>query len=498
MAKSNLEKIRISLASPETIKKWSYGEVKKPETINYRTLKPEKDGLFCEKIFGPVKDWECHCGKYKRIRFKNIKCEACGVEVTQSKVRRERMGHIVLAAPVSHIWYFKGTPSRMSYLLGVSVKELERVLYYGDYMVTKVDSEGVENLLRRIENEKLDIKRLMPTFAENVAKIEIYEDLETGKKEPAIVNIKVCDMDYTRQEREDIQVNIKRLQARFAEDGDVTLKVSSVKSGGAHHPVITVVKEMDGEEAVLGYLPRLYAKELAPFVQDENVKYEAFIERVTKGYLDRRRLGIRLGIRFTDKSIPQGIIRSLNQKFQEAEDVYNAIYLDEGVSLLKSLKVKQTLQTGILGSAHKFSDGRVFKEEDRMFEEIYELDFYVPREYDKIMNLTRHLAECFNDSSINNLFKLDMGASAIKDVLAGENLDELSKELRAEIRESKKQKRMKLIKRLTVVEAFRKSRNKPEWMILDVIPVLPPDIRPMVQLEAAGSRPRTSTTCTAA
>jgi len=483
LAKSNLEKIRISLASPEIIKKWSYGEVKKPETINYRTLKPEKDGLFCEKIFGPVKDWECHCGKYKRIRFKNIKCEACGVEVTQSKVRRERMGHIVLAAPVSHIWYFKGTPSRMSYLLGVSVKELERVLYYGDYMVTNVEEAGVAGLLSRIESEKLDIKRLMPTFAENIARFEVHEDEETGKKEPAVVNLKVCDVDYSRPEREDIQANLKRLQGRFAEDGDVTFKVNTAKSGGATYPIITVVKEMEGEEAVLGYLPRLYAKELTPYIQDEKVKYEAFIERITKGFLDRRRLGIRLGIRFQDKSIPQALIRSLNQRFQEAEDVYNAIYLDEGVNLLKSLTVKQTLQTGILGSAHKFSDGRVFKEEDRMFEEIYELDFYVPREYDKIMNLTRHLAECFNDSSINNLFKLDMGASAIKDVLAGETLDELSKTLREEIRESKKQKRLKLIKRLTVVEAFRKSKNKPEWMILDVIPVLPPDIRPMVQLE---------------
>ena len=123
---NNFDAIRISLASAEDIRGWSRGEVKKPETINYRTLKPEKDGLFCEKIFGPTKDWECACGKYKRIRFKGIVCERCGVEVTRSKVRRERMGHIELAAPVSHIWYFKGSPSRLGYLLDIPPKELEK------------------------------------------------------------------------------------------------------------------------------------------------------------------------------------------------------------------------------------------------------------------------------------------------------------------------------------------------------------------------------------
>ena len=125
---TNFDALRISLANAEDVRGWSRGEVKKPETINYRTLKPEKDGLFCEKIFGPTKDWECACGKYKRVRFKGIVCERCGVEVTRSKVRRERMGHIELAAPVSHIWYFKGSPSRLGYLLDIPPKELEKVL----------------------------------------------------------------------------------------------------------------------------------------------------------------------------------------------------------------------------------------------------------------------------------------------------------------------------------------------------------------------------------
>ena len=138
------DSIKIGLASPEKILQWSHGEVKKPETINYRTLKPERDGLFCERIFGPTKDWECHCGKYKRIRHKGIVCERCGVEVTKSKVRRERMGHITLAAPVSHIWYFKGIPSRMGIILGISPKALEKVLYFANYIV--LDS-GESNLV---------------------------------------------------------------------------------------------------------------------------------------------------------------------------------------------------------------------------------------------------------------------------------------------------------------------------------------------------------------
>src|ERR1700749_2932223 len=139
---NNFSAIRISLASPDQIREWSKGEVTKPETINYRTLKPEKDGLFDERIFGPTKDWECYCGKYKRIRYKGIICDKCGVGVTRSKVRRERMGHIDLAAPVSHIWFFKGVPSRIGYLLDMAPKELEKVLYFAASMVTWVDDEA--------------------------------------------------------------------------------------------------------------------------------------------------------------------------------------------------------------------------------------------------------------------------------------------------------------------------------------------------------------------
>ncbi|MDD6683474.1 MAG: DNA-directed RNA polymerase subunit beta', partial [Clostridiales bacterium] len=136
MSYAEFDAIRIGIASPEQIREWSFGEVKKPETINYRTLKPERDGLFCERIFGPTKDWECHCGKYKKIRYKGKVCDRCGVEVTRANVRRERMGHIELAAPVSHIWYFKGIPSRMGLLLDLSPRILEKVLYFAAYIVT--------------------------------------------------------------------------------------------------------------------------------------------------------------------------------------------------------------------------------------------------------------------------------------------------------------------------------------------------------------------------
>ena len=150
--------VRISLASPEQIRSWSYGEVTKPETINYRTLKPEKDGLFCEKIFGPTRDWECYCGKYKRVRFKGIICERCGVEVTRSKVRRERMGHIELAAPVTHIWYFKGVPSRLGYLLDIAPKDLEKVIYFASYMITRVDDERRHKDMPRMEKDVAEEK----------------------------------------------------------------------------------------------------------------------------------------------------------------------------------------------------------------------------------------------------------------------------------------------------------------------------------------------------
>ena len=188
--KVEFDAIQIGLASPEKIRSISKGEVKKPETINYRTLKPEKDGLFCERIFGPMKDWECHCGKYKRIRYKGIICDRCGVEVTRAKVRRERMGHIELAAPVSHIWYFKGIPSRIGLMLDITPRNLERVLYFASYIVIdpgKTDLEKKELLSEKEYRENLEKygegKFRAGMGAEAIKELLQEIDLETLSKE---------------------------------------------------------------------------------------------------------------------------------------------------------------------------------------------------------------------------------------------------------------------------------------------------------------------------
>lgn len=217
------DKLKIGLATADDIRGWSYGEVKKPETINYRTLKPEKDGLFGEQIFGPTRDWECACGKYKRVRFKGIVCERCGVEVTRSRVRRERMGHIELAAPVTHIWFFKGVPSRLGYLLGIAPKELEKVIYFASYMVTKVDDEArhqdlpdlqdefdteVKNLERRRDNEIEErAKKVEADLAELEAEGEVKQSAKTKLRNGA-----ERDMAAIRQRYDD---QIARLGAVF-------------------------------------------------------------------------------------------------------------------------------------------------------------------------------------------------------------------------------------------------------------------------------------------
>src|SRR5207244_3679047 len=170
---NDFDAIRIGLASSKQIRDWSSGEVTKPETINYRTLKPERDGLFCERIFGPTKDWECYCGKYKRVRYKGIICERCGVEVTRQKVRRERMGHIDLAAPVSHIWFFKGVPSRIGYLLDIAPRELEKVLYFAASIVTAVDNEKRAADLPELEDKvKAEAERIQVDREEALAALE--------------------------------------------------------------------------------------------------------------------------------------------------------------------------------------------------------------------------------------------------------------------------------------------------------------------------------------
>ena len=191
---NNFDSIKIGLASSDKIRAWSSGEVTKPETINYRTLKPEKDGLFCERIFGPTKDWECYCGKYKRVRYKGIICERCGVEVTRSKVRRERMGHIDLAAPVSHIWFFKGVPSRLGYLLDIAPKELEKVLYFAASIVTFVDFEK-----RAADAEILKEKVNAQIEQFHADKQELVQELQETKER----RLRILDGEATEEEIEE-------------------------------------------------------------------------------------------------------------------------------------------------------------------------------------------------------------------------------------------------------------------------------------------------------
>ncbi|MEE2036085.1 DNA-directed RNA polymerase subunit beta' [Nocardiopsis sp. CT-R113] len=324
------DELRIGLATADDIRQWSHGEVKKPETINYRTLKPEKDGLFCEKIFGPTRDWECYCGKYKRVRFKGIICERCGVEVTRAKVRRERMGHIELAAPVTHIWYFKGVPSRLGYLLDLAPKDLEKIIYFAAYMVTWVDTEARERDLQSLE-----------------ARISVEKQHLEQRR------------DSTIEERH------RKLEADLAE------------------------------------------------LEEQGAKGDA-----------RRK-------------VREGAEREMRQLRDRAQREIDR--LDEVWNRFKNLKVQDL-------------------EGDEM--------------------LYREMRDRFG-----KYFRGGMGAQAIQDRLANFELDVEAEKLRETIRTGKGQKKARALKRLKVVSAFLNTTNSPMGMVLDCIPVIPPDLRPMVQLD---------------
>lgn len=324
------DELRIGLASTENIREWSFGEVKKPETINYRTLKPEKDGLFDEKIFGPTRDWECYCGKYKRVRFKGIICERCGVEVTRAKVRRERMGHIELAAPVTHIWYFKGVPSRLGYLLDLAPKDLEKVIYFAAYMITEVDTEA------RAE----DMPTLEKKYSSDVRKIESRRDFELDTR------TKKMESDLSDLEDEGAKADARR---KVRESGERELKTIRDRSQ----------KELDRLDAVWNRFKNLKVQDL----EGDELLY--------------RELRDRYGVYFKGSMGAQAI--------------------------------QSRLET-----------------------------FDLKAEFDK--------------------------------------LNELSQT-------GKGQKKTRAIKRLKVVNSFLNTRNKPASMVLDCVPVIPPDLRPMVQLD---------------
>ena len=359
---NNFDAIEIGLASSKQIRSWSSGEVTKPETINYRTLKPEKDGLFCERIFGPTKDWECYCGKYKRVRYKGIVCERCGVEVTRSKVRRERMGHIDLAAPVSHIWFFKGVPSRIGYLLDMAPKELEKVLYFAASMVTWVDDEARARDTEALEGEV--IKVLDAYAAEKEERVlELTESLERRVQflETAKTDRNFSDEDHLWAESLDVNV------AKLSEEEREKLLKDLRKSFQA---------DIDDTEA--------YIEDAAERMRQV---WELF-------------------------------------KTMKAKDVVN----DE--TLFRELKDR-------FGSPFGFGE----------------------------------------------YFRGGMGAEAVRDLLQQVDLDAESDELQDQVKTAKGQKQARAVKRLKVVTAFINSGNKPEMMILEAVPVIPPELRPMVQLD---------------
>ena len=370
---NNFSAIRISLASPEQIRSWSYGEVTKPETINYRTLKPEKDGLFCERIFGPTKDFECYCGKYKRIRYKGIVCDKCGVEVTRSKVRRERMGHIELAAPVSHIWFVKGIPSRLGLLLDISPRNLEQVVYFAKYLITWVDEPGRKRLFEAIDEEESQERRQIELdLAEKVTKVR--DSLQAD--ELALEQAKAKELAELGTPPEPPPAEVKPTRKR-----------------GAHSAP-----------------PMSKADEIAARFQAELAsRRQAALEEVTK----------------------------LNKPVDEA---------------LEALEAKHDERRAEL-------------------EEVRPLAVLTEARYKALQ------------TKQGSLFRAAMGAEAVLEFVKDLNLDRMRDDLVAEMRSTSGQRHKKAAKRLRVVEALRQSGNRADWMFFSALPVLPPDLRPMVQLD---------------
>nr|WP_076389027.1 DNA-directed RNA polymerase subunit beta' [Vaginimicrobium propionicum] len=258
---SNYDQLRIGLATADQIREWSYGEVKKPETINYRTLKPERDGLFCEKIFGPTRDWECACGKYKRVRFKGIVCERCGVEVTRSNVRRDRMGHIELAAPVTHIWYFKGVPSRLGYLLDIAPKDLEKVIYFAAYMITKVDEEArqrdLPSLEAKVATERTLIEHKLNASIE-ACNVKLEEDLEKLESEGAKEDVKKKIRDAAKKEMKQLRDASQRKADRL---DAVWTRFKSLK-----------VQDLEGDEVLYREMKQRFGKYFEGYMGAEAIK----------------------------------------------------------------------------------------------------------------------------------------------------------------------------------------------------------------------------------
>ncbi|HLF01510.1 MAG TPA: DNA-directed RNA polymerase subunit beta', partial [Anaerolineales bacterium] len=423
MEPRSLRALKISLASPEQILSWSYGEVLKPETINYRRLRPEKDGLFCEAIFGPTKDWQCYCGKYKNVRYKGIVCDKCGVEVTRSTVRRERMGHIELAAPVAHVWYTRRVPSYLGVLLDVSRRNLDRVLYFAQYVVTHVDEEARQKALKRLDEEvQREEKRQVDALNAKIAAVKTNRDKKVADHKAKIDGV---NEKYEADLAEKIEPLVKdgqKYQRMLEEKMDTTIRKAI-----EFEPTRAVIAE-EGETISRKHLTLL------------NKMVQSKLDEIETAMKEKR--DVRL----------DGLKQDVEKIKAEADD--------------QIVQLRNSLEDVTAGSRKNIDQDR------EELVELHQMMFLGESKY-------RELKQKYGQ-----VFKADMGAEAFYDILHALDLDRLAKELWHEVRTTKsKQKKKKAIKRLKVVESLRRSANRPEWMILTILPVIPPDLRPMVQLD---------------
>ncbi len=427
--------VSIRLASPEIILSWSKGEVKKPETINYRTLKPEMNGLFCERIFGPSKDWECYCGKYKKPRYRGITCEKCGVEVTHSKVRRERMGHISLASPVCHIWYVKGIPGRISSLLDVSSKELEKIVYYINFIVTEVYPETIEELVPQIElavEEEIDAIQNMKEEDSAIGSYSVPDLLEQIL-EP-----------YEASERIVLPGQSKAIVKK--KDHLDAEAISKMIDAG----VLEFSSYDDEGQEVLVVLAEFLDAILRDYQYAEPV-----IDSETGEIITETGSGI-------TKTNADAILKANTQKL---------VLLDTQMQAINDARRQENLRRG-----------------DEL---VAAIELLPSLEKKKLLSESEHrrlgmLGDVIRERlgvNPDELWMAEMGAGAVKKLLKEVELETEATRLKEEIEVSKGAKRAKYIKRLSVIRSFLRSGNKPEWMVLEVLPVIPPELRPMVQLE---------------
>lgn len=415
--------LRVSLASPEQIRSWSYGEVTKPETINYRRLRPEKDGLFCEAIFGPTRDWQCYCGKYKNVRYKGLTCDKCGVEITRSSVRRERMGHIDLAAPVAHVWYTRRVPSYLGLLLNVSRRNLDRVLYFAQYVITHVDEDARQKALKRLSEEmESEVAALR---AEADGQIGVIE----GARDGALDEIESRDSDIQEEYDEEMSRRTDELMQAAQSFQRKLEQKDGVKVRKA------MVFEPTGDTIV----------EVGETVGNEHISR---VQEVASQALNDLQTDI-------EAECEKALTHDSAQTAEIAAEVAERI---------------ETIGDMIQTRINELQDR--YRELRSELESLEQMQFLGEARYRELK------------SRYGQVFRAGMGAGAFYDILQTSDLDKLSTELWEEIRTTRsKQRRKKATKRLQVVEALRKSNNRPEWMILTVLPVIPPDLRPMVQLD---------------